>query len=228
MASFVLSQLTKLFRKKKGPSMAKASTFKRSNFKRYKGRYMKRTIGKPFMVKKTMLGDQFNVLVGTAPTQQHTAELNDVTDVTPYRALYDQYKIYKVKVHYRILQNVNGIQQNTANYVANSLGLIHSVVDDNDDANNATIPTMMNDNSYFCTKTNRDHIRTYTPKFLASAGGLQAQSKSGWLSTDAPNIKHYALKTLFQAGVGTAGTVSFTVQPIYTLWVGFKDQKGSP
>ena len=195
-----------------------------------KKRYAKKRMGvKPFMVKKTLIGSKFTLVAGTNQSDCFTAELTDVPNYSLYTGLYDQYKICKIRVVYRCLNPVNTLRSDGAFM---TLGMIHSSTDHND----ATVPgvtstdiqKLMNDNAYKGTKTNRDHVRTFVPNWLTSAGSSVAASKTGWISCDAANVSHYALKVIFEAGVGSAaGQHSYIVEPIITYWIQFKDQKNS-
>lgn len=190
-----------------------------------KRKSLKRAVNKSFMVKKTILLDRINVT--SNQTQVFTAELTDLPQYTQYIALYDQYKIMKVRVQYRVLNNVNLATSAFPSGVL-TLGLIHSCVDSNDSTPPGSIQQIMNDSSYFVTKSNKDHIRTFTPKFLTNVGGsAAAESSRGWLSCDFPNVSHYALKTWFEPGIIPSGFTSYVVEPIITFYVAFKDQKSA-
>lgn len=185
-------------------------------------------VTRPFMVKKTIQLDRIQVVVGTQAQQVISAELADLPQYTTYTALYDQYKINKVTVRYRLLNPVNiayaTLAGGTTSHV--TLGMVHSAVDNNDITTVPSIQSLMNDNSYFGTKSNRDHVRSWKPKFLLDAGGsAPAKCSTGWLSSDYPNVSHYGLKTWFEPGLGPTGFASFYVEPIVTYYVSFKDQK---
>jgi len=186
-----------------------------------RNRGLKRAVTKPFTVRKTIMLDRITVVTNT--TQTFTAELSDLPQYTNFTTLYDQYRIAKVTVRYRVLNNVNVI---TSTNGLITLGMIHSVVDHNDAITPGSIQELMNDNSYFTTKTNRDHVRSFRPMFLENVGGAaQAKSNSGWLACSSPGVSHYGLKTFFEAGSAPAGFTSYIVEPIITYYVQFKDQK---
>jgi len=223
MPRFLPGLLRKIFGRKK--SVPRRKPMGGSAFKRVIRRAGIRV--KPFMVKKTVIGDKFTVNAGTNQASCFTAELTDIPNYSLFTGLYDQYKILKVRVQYRCLNPVNTLRSDGA-YM--TLGLVHSAIDENDavvpGVTQADIQKLMNDNTYRGTKTNRDHTRIFTPRWLTQAGSSSAVSKTGWIACDAANVSHYALKTIFEAGVGsTAGHMSYIVEPVYTYWIAFKDQK---
>lgn len=96
----------------------------------------------------------------------------------------------------------------------------------------ATLQDFMNDSSYKCTPSTRDHVRTVYPKYLVDVGGNNASnSKSGWLNTrDVNNIpsavSHYGIKFAYQGGIAsTAGYTSFIYDTFITYYIEFKDPK---
>jgi len=184
---------------------------------------LRKAVNRPFMVKKTFMLDRITIVAGTTSYQVLTAELTDVPGYTNYTALYDKYKINKVTVRYRMLNPVNVI---TSTNGLITLGMVHSVVDTNDSNTPGSIQQLMNDSSYYGTKSNKDHVRSWKPKFLLDVGGnAAAKTNSGYLSCDYPNVSHYALKTAFEPGAAPANFTSFIVEPIITYYVSFKDQR---
>jgi len=168
----------------------------------------------------------------------YTFELTDMPDYAAFANLYEYYRIDKVKVDFRAMNNQapqggGGVQGTNVNSFT-SLGRIHSVIDynsaNNYNATRAGIQDMMKDNSYRCTTSSRNHSRTFTPKILIEAGGASvgAISKSKqWIPTGTTTnaLSHYCLKWLLEGGDGAAGQASFMIEPTVTMWVSFKDIK---
>lgn len=188
---------------------------------------IKRLVARPFLVKKTVQLDNIIVNANAQTTQVITGELNDIPEFAVYSQLYDQYKLMKMTVCYRVLNPINVANVTGGTYYLQTNGMVHSVIDYTDSTPPPSIQVLMNDNSYFGTKSHRDHVRTFRPKFLnLIAGNSQSQSmKSAWLHTAAPNVSHYGLKTIFEGGGGAPGTTSMIIKPILTYYFGFKDQK---
>jgi len=192
---------------------------------------LNKAVDKPFIVKKAIPSNRITITSGIPVIQTISAELNKFNGYTNYTALYDEYKILKVKVHYRVLNPVNIAYASQTTSGGNTtgivtLGVIHSVVDKNDINTPGSIQQLMNDSSYFVTKTNKDHSRTFTPHFLTNVGGgAQAQSTTGYLSCDSSNISHYGMKTWFEPGEAPAGFTSYIVEPIITYWIAFRNQR---
>lgn len=170
----------------------------------------------------------------TIEAGNYTFELTDMPDYAAFANLYEYYRIDKVKVDFRAMNNMatNAISSVGASFV--SLGRVHTVIDynsaNNYNATRAGIQDMMKDNSYKCTTSNKSHTRTFVPKILMEAGGASvgAVSKAKqWIPTGLTTngLSHYCLKWLLEGGDGPAGQPSFLIEPTVTMWVSFKDIK---
>jgi len=156
-------------------------------------------------------------------------------DYAAFANLYEYFRIDKVKVDFRAMNNqaVHGGSQ-ISNVAFNSMGRIHTVIDynsaNNYNATRAGVQDMMKDNSYKCTTSNKSHSRTFVPKILLEAGGssVGAVSKAKqWIPTGATtaSLSHYCLKWILEGGEGVATYASYVVEPTVTMWVSFKDIK---
>ena len=159
-----------------------------------------------------------------------TFELTDVPQYFSYVGLYEEYRIDKVVYSWKCLNNVATATPGLGTSYVQTLGMVHSRVDNNDSVVPTTIQSILNDNTYKGTLSSRNHTRTIIPKFLSNVGGgVAAQQKTGWLNTDNANISHYGLKWAFEGGVFNGGAVnsqiSFIVEPIVTYYVSFKNPK---
>lgn len=166
----------------------------------------------------------------------YTFELADMPNYSAYVGLYEYFRIDKVTVQFRA-QNTHAqqaFQQPVGNSPLITLGRIHTVIDYNDAVNypatRAGIQSMMIDNTYKCTSSNRNHSRTFVPRILMEAGGssVGAVSKAKqWIPTGAStlSLSHYCLKWMLEGGDGVATHASFMIEPTVTMWVSFKDIK---
>lgn len=180
--------------------------------------------------------DKDYVNTGVIEVGNYTFELTDLPDYAAFANLYEYFRIDKVKVDFRAMNNQApmGGQSAVATAAFTSLGRIHTVIDYNDAVNypatRAGIQSMMKDNSYKCTSSNRNHSRTFVPKILLEAGGTSVGAVSKgkqWIPTGATTaaLSHYCLKWALEGGDGYAGYGSFMIEPTITMWVSFKDIK---
>lgn len=187
-------------------------------------------------IKRIVQYDKDFVGTNVIEAGNYTFELTDMPDYAAFSNLYEYFRIDKVKVDFRAMNNqapyaANG---NVAGTGFVSMGRIHTAIDynsaNNYNATRAGIQDMMKDNSYKCTTSNRNHTRTFTPKILIEAGGASvgAVSKAKqWIPTGATTapLTHYCLKWLLEGGDGVAGQQSYVIEPTVTMWVSFKDIK---
>lgn len=187
-------------------------------------------------IKRVVQYDKDFVNCGAIEAGNYTFELTDMPDYAAFANLYEYFRIDKVKVDFRAMNNQApvGGQDTLATSRFVSLGRIHTAIDynsaNNYNATRAGIQDIMKDNSYKCTTSNRNHSRTFVPKILIEAGGssVGAVSKSKqWIPTGATTapLTHYCLKWLFEGGEGLTGAASFMVEPTVVMWVSFKDIK---
>lgn len=184
--------------------------------------------GNVMRLKKVVLKDRINVLSNTTTYAIDTFELADVPQYATYSSLYEEFRIDKITVKFMSLNNIaSGTTAPSGIVPFMSLGMIHSVVDTNDDSVPTTIQGLMNDPAYRGTRSNLNHTRSFVPKFLnVVGGGSPAQSKSGWLKTEFNNITHYGIKVAFEGGVNSSlNAISYTVEPIITYYLSFKNPK---
>lgn len=178
-------------------------------------------------VKKLELEPRILVSNATTTFGVETFELSDLPQYLDYIAIYEEYKIDKITYSFKALNN----QAPVGNGISlSSLGMVHSIIDTNDALGPLSIQQMMNDSTYRCTRSNVNHTRTFVPKWLNNvAGGISAQSKTGWLNTSNFNISHYSFKWVFEGGLvggslpGT--TTSFILEPIITYYMSFRNPK---
>lgn len=186
------------------------------------GRYK---TSKPIYVKKTILLDKIDVSCNTTHNDVYTFQANDLGQIASYNELYDQYRIDKVVCTFQVMNG--SIPRDAAGFYT-TLGRIHSIIDYTDNNSSYGLTDLINDSTYKCTKTNRDHKRVVYPKYLNDIGGNAASqpTNKGWISTSDGAVSHYGIKLLFEGGSGpNSGYISFTVQPKFTYYLKFKDPK---
>lgn len=185
-------------------------------------------------IKRVVQYDKDYVSCGAIEAGNYTFELTDMPDYAAFSNLYEYFRIDKVKVDFRAMNNQASFNGNGATGNFTSMGRIHTVIDYNS-ANNynntrAGVQDMMKDNSYKCTTANRSHSRTFVPKILLEAGGASVGAVSRakqWIPTGATTaaLTHYCLKWLLEGGDGIATNISYVIEPTVTMWVSFKDIK---
>lgn len=173
-------------------------------------------------VKKTIIDARVNVVSGTTIFGVDTFELNDIPQMTDYRQIYEEYRIDKIVYTFNSLTNM-ATPQVGIGYA--TLGMIHSVVDNNDATAPTSIQTMMNDSLYRGSRSSKNHVRVFRPKWLNQVAGGAVQPKGGWLLTDSPNVSHYGLKYALEGGNASTPSTSFFVEPIVTYYISFKNPK---
>lgn len=176
-------------------------------------------------VKKLEIEPRISVPGNTTVFGVETFELADLPQYNTYGLLYEEYKITKIKYSWKALTNVAMTQPSATGSFA-SLGMVHTILDSTDGIAPVSIQTMMNDSSYRGTLSSRTHSRTFTPKFLNQVGiNAAVQPKTGWLSTDQPNVSHYAIKWAFEGGITSPSYTSFVLEPIITYYVSFRNPR---
>lgn len=195
--------------------------------KRMPASYAKKAYNRVLTIKKTVQYDKMFVANGTISYGSDTFQLTDIPQYASYAQIYDKYRIRKVVITWRSLNN-----QSIDSLGSITMGMFHSNIDSNDGTVPTSLSQLQNDSTYKCTKSSRDHIRVVYPKVLQqisatvpAPGSTPANAKSLWLNTNANNIEHYAIKWAMEGGTGTAGQPSFGVTPIYTFYIDFKDPK---
>lgn len=169
----------------------------------------------------------------------YTFELSDFPEYSNYQGVYEYFRIDKVQVTWRAMNNVAQLGTEVISGVSStryqSAGRIHTVVDFNDaatpTASRAGIQSMMQDSSYKCTSSNRNHTRTLTPHILMEGGGSSVgvtSRRKQWIPTGntTSSLTHYALKYIMEGGFqdgGDTNTKSFMYEPTIKMWVSFKD-----
>lgn len=153
--------------------------------------------------------------------------LSDITNDASYAAIYQLYKILKVKVI--ITPFYNNYQDNLNQH--NSCGIIlHSATDQND-VNTATSAQLQRYKDYRVHNIQgmKTWSRTiYRPKQiegeLTSAGTFIGQQiNTGWLSTGNIDVEHCGLKLVFETygGIASALIIPFKIELQYSI--AFKD-----
>jgi hypothetical protein len=176
------------------------------------------------------------VACNTIEAGNYTFELADFPEYASYQQLYEYYRIDKVQVSFRAMNNTAQTAGITPGTIFNAHGRIHTVIDYNDAANfpatRAGIQEMMQDNSYKCTTSSRTHTRTFVPKILMEGGGSSVGVVSKgkqWIpiGNTTANLTHYALKYILEGGYSSVSAqnpyASFLVEPTIKMWVSFKD-----
>jgi len=175
-------------------------------------------------VKKLEIEPRISVAGNATTFGAESFELADLPQYLTYASLYEEYRIQKITYSWKALSNVSTVPPVGVNAFT-SLGMIHTIIDNNDAVVPTSIQTMMNDSSYRGTVSSRNHTRTFVPKFLNVAGTAQAQQSTGWLLTDNPNVSHYGIKWAFEGGITLPAYTSFIVEPIITYYIAFRNPK---
>lgn len=175
-------------------------------------------------VKKTQILNRISVNGNVTAYGSDTFEMSDLVQSGSYQTLYEEYRIDKIVYSFKALNNM-AVAGASVGYA--TLGMIHSIIDTNDSTPPASIQSLMNDSTYKGSVSNRNHTRIIRPKWLNEVGGgVQGQSKTGWLNTDQPTISHYGIKYALEGGlVPTAGQISYFVEPIVTYYMSFRNPK---
>jgi len=225
LARYVYKGIKRLLKRK-----AKAKRVKKAPKLRLSKRAITRNV---LVVKKVSQIDPIMINYGTNQGISTFFQLAQLQQYQCYIDLYEQFKIIKMVVKYRVLNNVN-LGGTINNF--NTAGMIHSQVDYNDvlppGTTLANINTMMQDDTYKGTPSTRDHIRVMYPKYVETTDPTNNQkSTSGWLNTKNANgtinnSVFFGLKTIFQAGYSSAaGSANYMVIPQYTYYFAFKDPR---
>lgn len=219
--------LRRLFRRKK-----RAVTKKRA--------YRKRRAPRPtnvLTIKKTVLGTGEDVMANNLTFHALDFKLANVPQYANYVATYEEFRINKIVVSFRSLNNTV-----PANFTAGNTctaGMIHSIIDYNDSNTPTSLQGMMNDPSYRGTRSTREkHTRVIYPRFLntvsvsnTSSGALQ--EKRGWMlceSSATPpvlnDVPHFGIKYCYEGGINSGGNYpTFVSLPIFTYYVSFRNPK---
>lgn len=152
--------------------------------------------------------------------------LGSVPNSSEFTALFDEYKISKVKVKFMYTSSA-GIQ--SAGNATGYLPYVYTIVD-SDDSN--ALSTRNDYEQCEDMKVSRIHnirSRYFTPGVsLAAYGGAftsYANKKNQWLDCGSPNVQHYGLK-MFIDTTPLGGTGSNTIgklRMVATLYMKFRD-----
>ena len=127
-------------------------------------------------IKRIIQYDRDYVNTNVIEVGNYTFELTNMPDYAAFANLYEYFRIDKVKVDFRSMNNMapqggGGVQNvNVSSFT--SLGRIHTVIDYNS-ANNYTasragLQDMMKDNSYKCTTSSKNHSHLYSKDSFGS------------------------------------------------------------
>lgn len=186
-------------------------------------------------VKKTIINPRINILSNGTTFAADTFELSDIPQVIQYAQLYEEFRINKVVYSWKSFNNAAPNFVNTGTVTS---GLIHSIVDMNDDITaGMTLQTMANDPSYKVTRmTQFSHTRTIYLKFMNIVGDSNGpqnnalQQAKGWLKCvrQSDNVinptTHYGIKYAFEGGINSAGNYTCAlIEPQMTFYVSFRN-----
>ena len=163
-----------------------------------------------------------------------TFELSDFPEYASYQSTYEYFRIDKVQVTWRALNNVAQTTGITPGTIFCAAGRIHSIIDYNDasapTASRAGVSVLMQDNSYKCTSSMRNHTRTLVPRILMEGGGSSVgvvSKAKQWIpcGNTTASLSHFGIKYIMEGGYSTSALsyASFCVEPTIKLWVSFKD-----
>ena len=188
-----------------------------------------------FQTKKTVIDPRLAVNGNANSFGSDTFELGDIPQYSSFIALYEEFRIDKIVYSFKALNNVatTGITTPSSNYFQ-SLGMIHTVIDTNDNNVPGSIQDMMNDQTYKGSRSSRNHTRVIRPKFLnvVGASGNATQQKSGWLTCTTVGgvlnaTSHYGIKWCLEGGTtnSSSAILSYYVEPIITYYISFRNPK---
>jgi len=134
--------------------------------------------------------------------------LGMLPNVSEFTALYDQYRINKIKVVLvPALTGLDGNPQSTSYYMPN----FHSILDYDDSNAPTALSQLMEHPNYRRTRGQRDHKRYFTPAVAAEIyqSGVStsySQKFKQWLDLASTSVPHYGLKYCVDVGNPAGGT----------------------
>lgn len=123
-------------------------------------------------------------------------QLNALPNFAEFTALFDMYRIDKIRVYF--MPRANSAE------VGTNQGLVKfsSVIDYDDIAIPGSINDLMQYENLRMTNTSQNHVRTLVPKFAktvyASAIASGYGPATGWIDCDSPNVQHFGVKWCLQ------------------------------
>lgn len=211
--------LRRLFRRKRRPAVTKRAVRSKKRAVRQTGH---------LTIKKTVVLQKADVKSNSNVAFVDTFELGDFPQYINYIELYEEFRIDKIV--YKLV-SMNNSAPNFINNGTVTTGLIHSMIDYNDNNAPASIQAMMNDPSYRCTRaTKATHTRVIYPKYLTEVqNNSTSKPTRGWLTCKnsagvVNSVSHYGVKGIYEGGVNTAGNyTSFYIEPQITYYVSFRN-----
>lgn len=140
-------------------------------------------------------------------------QLNQVPGWTEFKALFDQYKIMALKI--RLSPRANSAEVGTNQ----GLVKVFTAIDTDGGTAPATIADIIQNETLKITKSNRDVVRYFKPKYaVATSTGTPATGgkvTSGWLDCENSSVNHNSLQFVIQQLPG--GAQSWDVCTTYYL-----------
>ena len=128
--------------------------------------------------------------------------LSDLPQSASFTALFDQYRITKVRVDFIPMSNSSIVQGSAGTAIVGNAGVIATVIDYDDNNNGLTFAQLQEYESFKITPaiSRRTHSVTLVPRVAMAAFGVGAFTsyavgpKGQWVDVASPAIEHYGMK----------------------------------
>lgn len=145
----------------------------------------------------------------------YSFNLNQLSNVTEYTSLFDQYRICGIQI--AIVPTITGFDSASPSTSLSTFLIpeVRTIVDHDDSANPASFNEMYEYKYCKMTRGNRVHTRYFKPSILQQAyesavATAYTPKYNQWLSTTDPATPHYGLKIGIDAlGSANTGTMNF-------------------
>lgn len=165
--------------------------------------YFKRTAFYSGYISGSTTADVGGALIG---------QLNQVPGYTEFTSLFDQYKIVALKM--RLSPRANSAEIGTNQ----GLVKVFTALDYDGGTAPSVIADVLQNETLKITKSNKDHVRYFKPKFNASTTavtGTGQQPTTGWLDCSNVTVAHHGLQYVIQQL--PAGVQSWDIYVTYYL-----------
>lgn len=140
--------------------------------------------------------------------------LSDLPNYTEFTALYDMYKINRVKISFLPQQTISNSLSTVSNAAA--YARFFSVIDTNDATAPTSIDQLREYESCKYTTIHRRHKRYFKPR-ITDSGNVYTPGNP-WIATSSPNVNYFGLKVAAEAIDSTVSTtMDYTIECKYYL-----------
>jgi len=170
----------------------------------------------PTVAKVTVRVPPFDIDTVTSVTPSFgtvTSALGDTSKYTSYQAVYDEYRIVRVRVRFVNEYNVSSLPASATS----ASGRFAACIDWDDAVTPTSYSDILNHQNVETGNWLRSYSFDYVPKALlgASTGSVVAGAPvfKPWLDTAQPAVLHYGIKWIIDNDGNTA-----TALPIFSVW----------